>query len=263
MTHCRIWGVAPRSVAVIHGGPGAPGEMESVARELSAIRGIVEPFQAASSVPGQVDELARQLQEEAALPVILVGFSWGAMLSVLFAAAYPSAVAKLVLIGSGPLDPAYADEILETRLTRLPDNERDEALTLMKYLNNPSTCPSQADLARFGDLMALADSVDPLPAKPAGLELMVAVHRQVWDEASALRGSGYFLKKVRSLTCPVVVLHGACDPHPVRGVVEPLTAAGVDLRVHLLPACGHVPWLERQARDLFFELLSQEIQETH
>lgn len=262
MTHYRTWGSVPRSVAVIHGGPGALGEMGPVARELSAIRGIFEPFQTATSVPGQVGELAIHLVEQTALPVVLVGFSWGAMLSILYAAQYPSSVAKLVLIGSGPLDPAYADAIMETRLGRLPNEERFEVLALMKDLNDPSVQVSPVDLARFGDLIALADSVDPLPAEPSGFALMPAVHRLVWEEAATLRASGYFLEKVRSLTCPVVVLHGACDPHPAQGVVEPLTRAGIDLRVHLLPACGHVPWMERQARDQFFDLLKREIEDT-
>jgi pimeloyl-ACP methyl ester carboxylesterase len=59
----------------------------------------------------------------------------------------------------------------------------------------------------------------------------------------------------------VVVIHGVSDPHPVEGVVGPLAAAGLSPRVHLLPACGHTPWIERQARDSFFALLRQEIEQ--
>lgn len=213
----RIWGRGPHSVAAIHGGPGACGEMGVVARELSTVRGIFEPFQAATSVPGQVGELAAQLQEQTTRSVILVGFSWGAMLSILYAAEYPSTVAKLVLIGSGPLDPAYADRIMETRLSRLTKKERAWILSMMKDLDDPSALFSEVDLARFGEIISLADSVDPLPAEPSGVELSVTIHRQVWKEAAALRASGYFLEKVRSITCPVVVFHGACDPHPVQG----------------------------------------------
>lgn len=261
MLQYRTWGRVPRSVAVIHGGPGACGEMGVVARELSKVRGIFEPFQAATSVPGQVGELAAQLQEQTTRPVILVGFSWGAMLSVLYAAEYPSRVAKLVLIGSGPLDPAYADRIMETRLSRLTEEERTRVLSMMKNLDDPSALFSEVDRARFGEIISLADSVDPLPAGPSGVELSVTIHRHVWKEAAALRASGYFIEKVRSITCPVVVIHGASDPHPVQGVTRPLREAGIDLHVHLLPMCGHTPWLERQARDRFFDLLKREIRE--
>ncbi len=257
----RTWGEAPYTVALAHGGPGAPGEMGPVARELSATRGIFEPFQASTSVPGQVDELAGQLLEHASLPVVLVGYSWGAMLGLLVAAAHPSSVRRLVLIGSGPLDPTYADGIMATRLERLAPQDRDELLLLQEALGDPSELPLPADLARYGDLIALADSIDPIATEPLGFAPQVAVHRRVWDEAAALRASGYFIEQARSIACPVVVVHGASDPHPVQGVVGPLETAGLSPRVHILPVCGHTPWIERQARDAFFALLRSEITE--
>ncbi len=257
----RTWGEGPFSVALVHGGPGAPGEMGPVARELSVAHGIFEPFQAATSVRGQVIELAAHLREHAALPAVLVGHSWGAMLGLLVAAAHPSSVAKLVLIGSGPLDPVYAARIMETRLGRLTKEDRDELVLLHKTLSDPSELPSSAQFARYGDLSARADSVDPIATEPAGFAFQVALHRQVWDEAAALRASGYFIEQARSVACPVVVIHGASDPHPVRGVVGPLADAGLSPRVHILAACGHTPWIERQARERFFALLKSEIAE--
>jgi len=254
----RTWGAAPYVVAVVHGGPGAPGEMEPVARELAAVRGILEPFLTATSVEGQVEELAALLREQTTMPVILVGFSWGAMLGILYTAAYPQNVKKLVLIDSGPLDPAYADKILTTRLQRLTPLQRTEVLDL---LETPSSLDSPVHLARFGELMALADTVDPLPTGIPDIEPIPAVFQPVWTEAAALRASGRFLDAIRSIACPVVVIHGAEDPHPVKGVVEPLARAKKDPTVHLLPACGHTPWQERQARDLFLHLFRREIEE--
>ena len=59
----------------------------------------------------------------------------------------------------------------------------------------------------------------------------------------------------------MTVIHGASDPHPVLGVTRPLEEAGLAPRVHLLADCGHTPWIERQARDRFFALLRQEIEQ--
>lgn len=255
----RIWGEGPFSVVLIHGGPGAPGEMGPIARELSVARGVFEPFQAATSVRGQVCELAAHFPEHVTLPAVLVGHSWGAMLGLLVAAAHPSSVAKLVLIGSGPLDRIYAHRIMETRLGRLTKDDRDELYLLQKTLNDPSEPPSSACFARYGDLIARADSVDPIATEPTGFAFQSALHRQVWDEAAALRASGYFIEQARSIACPVVVIHGASDPDPVQGVVGPLADAGLSPQVHLLAACGHTPWIERQARASFFALLRREI----
>jgi hypothetical protein len=44
MNNLRIYGTAPYRLAVIHGGPGAPGEMAPMARELSPNIGVLEPL---------------------------------------------------------------------------------------------------------------------------------------------------------------------------------------------------------------------------
>jgi len=252
----RTWGEAPYTVALVHGGPGAPGEMSPVARELAT--GVLEPFQAATSVRGQVDELAGQLLEHASLPVVLAGHWWGAMLALLVAAARPRLVRRLVLIGSGPLDPAFVDGIMPARLGRIGPEDRAELLRLQERVRDPSRALPE-DLARFGALVGRADAVDPIPTEAPEFAPQPRVYRQVWAEAGALRTSGYFVDRARSITCPVVVIHGTSDPHPVQGVVGPLADAGLSPCVHLLAACGHTPWIERQARDRFFALLQDEI----
>ncbi len=54
MKNLRKYGKAPFKVAVIHGGPGAPGEMAPVARELSSVSGVLEPLQTATTIEGQI-----------------------------------------------------------------------------------------------------------------------------------------------------------------------------------------------------------------
>ena len=78
MNGFRIHGKPPFSIAVVHGGPGAAGEMAAVASELRSRWGILEPFQSAGSLEGQVEELKKVLVEHADLPVTLLGYSWGA-----------------------------------------------------------------------------------------------------------------------------------------------------------------------------------------
>ena len=122
----RKYGKAPFRVAVIHGGPGAAGEMAPVARRLSVARGVLEPLQGAASISGQIEELKTVLEEHGRFPVTLLGFSWGAWLSYIFAARYRDRVEKLLLIGSGPFEERYAFGIHETRLKRLTEQEVSE-----------------------------------------------------------------------------------------------------------------------------------------
>ena len=122
----RKYGDAPFVVAVVHGGPGAPGELSTVARHLSSVGGVLEPLLTARSVDGQLEELQAVLQENGRFPLSVVGFSWGAWLSVIFTANYPTYVNKLVLLSSGPFEEKYAAGIMKTRLERLQGEERRE-----------------------------------------------------------------------------------------------------------------------------------------
>ena len=170
MKSLRLYGNRPFNVAVIHGGPGAPGEMAPVARELSSVGGVLEPLQTAASLEGQVQELYTVLKGNGDLPVTLIGWSWGAMLSFIFAARYPSFVAKLILIGSGAYEEKHAADIMNTRLSRLGEKDRAEALSLMETLNAPTVEDKNTPLARFGKLIFQADSYDPLPYQGEVLE---------------------------------------------------------------------------------------------
>ena len=258
MDNLRKYGHKPFSVAVIHGGPGAAGEMAPVAHELSSDMGVLEPLQTASTVTGQVEELGAILSKDGNIPLILIGFSWGAWLSYIIAANYPLLVRKLILVSSGPYDDKYAADILRTRLNRLSKGEKEEALSLMETLNSPTFADNKT-LARFGELMYRADSCDPLPRDSAILEYSLDIHRRVWEQASKLRSSGELLKSGRRIQCPVTAIHGDYDSHPAAGVEEPLSQVIKDFRFILLSKCGHYPWLERGARDKFYNILRSEI----
>ena len=256
----RRYGNAPFRVAVIHGGPGAPGSIAPVARELASEFGVLEPLQSAMSVDGQVAELKSQLEAEADLPVALIGHSWGAWLAWILAVRYPEMVSKLILVGSGPFEARYADEIKETRLSRVSAEEREEALALMRDLGDPAVRDKSGFMGRLGHLLGKTDAFDPLPHEnPDALGFQGEVNLKVWGDAKALRESREILEMAKQIRCPVVAIHGDYDPHPAEGVEKPLSAALSDFRFILLGNCGHEPWIERQARDEFFAILRQEL----
>jgi len=259
MGNLRKYGNPPFTAAPIHGGPGAPGEMAPVARELSTDRGVLEPLQTKTTLEGQVMELNAVLEEHADLPVTLVGFSWGAMLSFIFTARYPQFVKKLILIGSGPYEEKYAVNIMKTRMSRLGKEDWENFLFLIKVLNDPSAKNRDEALCSFGKLMSKADAYDPLPHEDELLECSYEVFKGVWEEASELRSSGKLLELGKKIHCPVVAIHGDYDPHPFEGVREPLSGVLKDFRFILLEKCGHMPWIEREAKERFYNLLKKEI----
>jgi len=255
----RLYGNKPFNVAVIHGGPGAPGEMAPVARELSCARGVLEPLQTAASLEGQVKELHTVLREKGNLPIILIGWSWGAMLSFIFTAQYSSFVKKLILIGSGVYQEKYSLDIMKTRLGRLSEDERAELLSLTKALSDPAARDKNAAMLQLGKIIAKADSYDPLPYDSEVLKCQYDVYQKVWGQASELRNNGKLLELGKDIQCPVVAIHGDYDPHPAEGVKAPLSCILRDFRFILLENCGHHPWLEKTARDEFYNILKSEV----
>lgn len=258
----RIYGTKPFSVAVVHGGPGAGGEMAPVARMLARERGVLEPLQTAMTLDGQVEELALLLGRNADLPVTLVGYSWGAWLCFITAARRAEMVRKLILVSSGPFEEKYTAALRSTRMGRLSESERAELATITRALGDPAAPETSTMLKRLGTLASKADSYDPVLDAIDDSDLVGLrgdVNQGVWNDAAELRRNGGLLDLARYIQCPVVAIHGDFDPHPAEGVEKPLAAALADFRFALLERCGHTPWLERQARDDFYRVLSREL----
>lgn len=257
----RKHGHQPYRVIVAHGGPGALGSVGPVARELSSVCGTLEPFQTAETLDKQVTELELILNNAASAPVTLIGHSWGAWLCTIIAAARPGLVRKLIIVGSGPFESHYAEQIMPTRLARIAPAERERCGSLMRELHASNHEDKRAVVERLGDLLGRTDDFDPLPPEPDpdGLEADLSVFAGLFEEADALRRSGELLEIASRVRCPVVAIHGDYDPHPAEGVVDPLTGVVADFRFVLLSRCGHHPWNERWARDEFFEILKSEV----
>jgi pimeloyl-ACP methyl ester carboxylesterase len=260
----RLHGQPPFSVAVVHGGPGAAGEMSPVARELSKLRGVLEPMQTACTLDGQVEELKELLEENAALPVTLIGFSWGAWLSFILAARYPHLLKELVLVSSGPFQDEYARQILPTRLSRLDETEQNEVKRIIESIEGPTGFCSDQELARLGQILSSSDSFDPIDPVDDPVEKIDAdvlcqaqIHQTVWKKAELLRRTGELLLFGKRIICPVVAIHGDWDPHPAEGVRVPLSSTLRNFRFILLPDCGHKPWIEKRAKDKFYSILTE------
>jgi pimeloyl-ACP methyl ester carboxylesterase len=262
MDSVRLYGKKPFKVVLLHGGPGAAGEMAPVARELADRWGVLEPFQSAKSIDGQVEELRSILKKNANPPITLIGFSWGAWLGFILSAHYPEFGKKLILIGSGPFEEKYASRIQEIRLSRLTDVEKTEVESLFSLLDNPQSYNKDAAFKRMGELLAKADSYDPIPSGSGLFESFsysFEIHRCVWKEAAELRNTGRLLALGNKIKCPVTAIHGDWDPHPAEGVQKPLSKILREFRFIPLKHCGHKPWIERRAEDQFFKILDMEL----
>ena len=261
MKNLRTYGNSPFNVAVLHGGPGAPGQMAPVARELSSQWGVLEPLQTAASLEGQLLEMRSVLEKNGDIPLTLIGSSWGAMLGFIFSAYHPKYVKKLILVGSGVYERKFVDKIQEKRLSRLNENERGEAQLLMEVLSRSDVKDKNGLFGRLGELLTKADAYNPVTLETEVIETQYELHQSVWSDVVALRNSRGLLRLGRKIKCSVVAIHGDYDPHPAEGIEQPLSTVLRDFKFILLKNCGHLPWIEKEVRTGFYKILETELSE--
>jgi len=259
MMNVNVYGNKPYNVALIHGGPGAPGQMSMVARVLSDSLGVIEPIQTADTIDGQIQELKEIVDDYFQDPGVIIGYSWGAWLSYLFTGNYPRYVKKLILVSSGPFQESYTTYIHEQRASRVTEEELEELNQLYHLLGNPSARDSGNLFKELSLLFLKTDSYDPIYTNDDTITFQPDIFFKIMAEANHLRKSGRLLSVGACIKCPVVAIHGDYDPHPFQGVEKPLACTLKDFRFILLPKCGHTPWNERHARDRFYTILRMEI----
>ena len=259
MQNLRKYGNPPYTVVLVHGGPGAAGTMEGVAKKISAHRGVIEAIQTRYSIDSLLLELRGVVSLHGNPPLTLIGHSWGAWLSILFASKYPDQVKKLILVAAAPLEEKYASKIMETRLERLDEKDAGALFRLMNQINIAPQNKKDPLFLDIAELMRKTDAFQPESTSYRNVTLDFKIYESVWTEAEKMRSSGELLQHAGRVSCPVLAIHGDYDPHPYNGVKLPLGKAIKDFRFLLLEKCGHEPWNEISAKNSFYDILEKEI----
>ncbi|MBN2133003.1 MAG: alpha/beta hydrolase [Sedimentisphaerales bacterium] len=271
----RHYGTQGRRIILLHGGPGAPGYLAPLGRKLGERFRVIEPFQrrssdepltvarhvadlrdivaslsceatAASKSPAAKESPGRQYP-------VLVGHSWGAMLSLAYAAEHPHTISAVVLVGCGTCTQANRQLLEQTRAQRLSPDEQLKLAELARAGDDPDS-----HYAALGWLLARADSYNLLPPTRDDDPLHCDARggQETWANWRLLEAQGVYPQAFNAITAPVLMLHGHHDPHPGREIAAVLRQYVGQLEYHEFAHCGHYPWRERYARDEFFEVLT-------
>ena len=259
MQKYRTYGLPPYKVVTIHGGPGAPGSIAPVARELSKQWNIIEPFQTENTINGQVEELHERILHQCQPPVVLIGHSWGAWLAFLYASKYPDTTKKIILISAGVFTDKYNADLMKTRMERLSDTESTNLHAISTELNKPGNENNSQLFQQMADLISKADAYKTIAHNKETIAYQPHIYQTVWDEAVQLRQSGKLLHAGQIIKCPVIAIHGNYDPHSYEGVKKPLENVVENFAFFLLQKCGHEPWNEYYAKDEFYRIVKEAI----
>ncbi len=252
----RRYGTEGSVVIVLHGGPGAAGYMAPVARGLADTFRVLEPFQRGSgkeplTVARHIADLHELVEQHCdnERPA-LVGSSWGAMLALAYAAAHPGRAGSLVLIGCGTFDGA-ARQHMQTTL----DEQMDDSLRRrLDHLPDEFPDPDER-LRAMGDLILPMYSCELVTTDQEIEACDARAHQETWQDMLRLQEEGVYPAAFRAIDLPVLMLHGAIDPHPGPMVRASLQPHIPQLEYREWERCGHYPWLEKAARREFFTVL--------
>jgi pimeloyl-ACP methyl ester carboxylesterase len=172
------------------------------------------------------------------------------MLALAFAAAHPDLAGPLALVGCGTFDmgarvrmqeilEARMDDGLRRRLASLAEEHAgaDERLRARARLILPLySCDIATGELEFGGCDARAN-------------------QETWDDMVRLQQEGVYPAAFSAIRAPVIMLHGAADPHPGRMILASLKPYLPQMEYREWERCGHYPWIEKAVREEFFACL--------
>lgn len=260
----RLWTARQGSgppLVLLHGGPGLWDDFDALAvmlDDLVTVHRYDQRGSGRSDGPPPYD-VATFVADLEALRVgwgherwIVAGHSAGANLALAYTAAHPERVEAIIyLAGTGLVDD-WRDEYHAAAEARRDGKQRRrlEELRALRDASPEEWTPAldqewcvltwMADIADPARRLELARrQLRPYPPSYDVNASMGADWRRILAEDELRRA-------VATLTMPTLVLHGLDDPRPSR-LAERLAATLPDARLALIPACGHLPWLEQPA----------------
>lgn len=263
---------APR-LLVLHGGPGAHHDyLLPQMLELATLgprghellfydqRGGGRSKTASSSEPitwrTQVADLGQVVREFDLPPPILVGYSWGGLLALLYAAdvaaSDPAAPRALVLIDPASVSRHYREQFEDEFARRQSSPEIQQMRRELTEGNLRERDPESYRQRTFETSVA-AYFAEPSSARDlTPFRVSARVQQSVWESLGDydLIADG----RLASIHVPTLVIHGRQDPIPLESSER--AAAAMKASLVVLENCGHVPYVEqpaamRQAIDAF------------
>jgi pimeloyl-ACP methyl ester carboxylesterase len=176
------------------------------------------------------------------------------MLALAFAAAHPEVARALVLIGCGTFDKAARARLQETLRERKAQKRGQPAISQGgKWRQSPvlraKWWKSPAFLRMYAhELTTTETEIESYDARGA---------QETWDDMVRMQEAGVYPAAFSAIHVPVLMLHGAADPHPGRMIEASLRPYLPQLEYREWERCGHYPWLEKAVHEEFFSVLRE------
>ena len=254
-------------ILLLHGGPGASHEyllpqMLELAREHRLVmydqrgggRSRYDDDRASITWQDQVADVARVATELQVEPLVIVGYSWGGMLALLYTiesarGVVQPAPARLALIDPAPMDRATR-ETFEQEFTRRQAGPEIAAMRQELAESGLRERDPDAYRQRVFELSVAGYFADPRRASDlTPFRVTGRVQQTIWKSL----GDYDLIPALGTVRLPAFIAHGRQDPIPLASSESAASALGTHCLV--LERCGHVPYVE-QPEQLFPPLLA-------
>ncbi len=198
----------------------------------------------------QVSDLTALWAEFELEAPLLVGYSWGALLAMLYTmtvvdagAALSRMPSRLALLSPAPISRAWRTEF-ETELARRQRGPEIEALRAELTASGLRETNVDAYRQRSFEISVAGYFADPAAARSlTPFRVTGRVQQSIWESLGDFDLRLRLHMMARAVPLPVLVVHGTADPIPLASalaVAQALNATFIELA-----ACGHVPYVEQ------------------
>jgi proline iminopeptidase len=207
-----------------------------------------------------VEDLAGVVAEFSLDPLSIVGYSWGAMLALLYAIeqrknAHLPPPDCLALINPAPLTREYRRQF-EDEFARRQQSPEIQKLREELAASGLKEIDPVAYRQRAFELGVAGYFSDPRKASDlTPFRVVARVQQSVWESL----GDFDLIRDLKGIRTRSIIIHGRDDPIPLASTVEAARALGTNLVV--LDECGHVPYVEQPQR--LFAALDPFLDETN
>ncbi len=268
----KVVGSGPEVLIVVHGGPG--NTMHSVLNDFAPLaerRTVIYYDQRGNggsdlirdrdklSIENHVADLEAVRKHFKLDKVTLLGNSWGGLLISFYAVAHPDRVERLILQHPAEPNQGFLIAAADDLNTRLRARYTEEQVKRWGFVSNPKTWLDAKDpLAICREFFTIllptyvfrVDSMSRFKSDVcAGSEAAVRQQQFVNDQVWRSLGKYNILPSLSVVKAPVLVIHGAADPIPVRSS-EAWAANFPNARLLLIKNAGHVSQVETP--EIFF-----------
>jgi len=193
----------------------------------------------------QVGDLAQIVTEFGLVPPTIIGYSWGALLALLYATHCTKgddarlAPARLVLISPAPITRAWRDDF-EAALSARGQHAAILAMREELAASGLRERDPAAYRQRGFELSVAGYFANPTHARAlTPFRVTSRVQQSVWESLGAFD----LRDELRAVHCPTLVIHGRQDPIPLESAAA--VAQSLSAEFIALDDCGHVPYVEQ------------------